>query len=103
MDKTNDINSVISAIEAMIVKLRQCTDDVWETVNTDIGGVLSMLTEIVNWAQELIGNGEEFPIDMVMQQIQNLNDAYTAKDEVLLADALEYEIKNMVYVYMENK
>ena len=42
-------------------------------------------------------------MDTVIQQIQNLNDAYTAKDEVLLADTLEYEIKNTVYVYMENR
>lgn len=103
MDKTMNIDLVIPIIEDMILKLRQCTDTVWEDVNTHIGVVISMMTEIVNWARNLIGQGEEFPMDTVIQQIQNLNDAYTAKDEVLLADTLEYEIKNTVYVYMENR
>ena len=103
MDKTIDIDLVIPIIEDMMLNLRQCTDMVWEEVNTHIGVVISVMTEIVNWAQELIGKGEEFPIDMVIQQIQNLKDAYIAKDEVLLADTLEYEIKNTVYVYMENR
>ena len=103
MKKTIDIDLVIPIVEDIILKLRQCTDTVWEDVNTQIGVVISMMTEIVNWAQKLIGQGEEFPMDIVIQQIQNLNDAYTAKDEFLLADTLEYEIKNTVYVYMENR
>lgn len=103
MDKTMNIDLVIPIIEDMIMNLRQCTDTVWKEVNTHIGVVISMMTEIINWAQDLIGKGEEFPMDMVIQQIQNLNDAYMAKDEVLLADTLEYEIKNTVYLYMENR
>ena len=103
MDKTMNIDIVIPIIEDMIMNLRQCTDTVWKEVNTHIGVVISMMTEIINWAQDLIGKGEEFPMDMVIQQIQNLNDAYTAKDEVLLADTLEYEIKNTVYLYMESR
>lgn len=103
MDKTMNIDLVIPIIEDMIMNLRQCTDTVWKEVNTHIGVVISMMTEIINWAQDLIGKGEEFPMDMVIQQIQNLNDAYTAKDEVLLADTLEYEIKNTVYLYMEKR
>lgn len=103
MDKTIDIDLVIPVIEEMIVNLRRSTDMMWDEVNTHIGVVISVMTEIVNWAQELIAKGDEFPMNMVIQQIQNLNDAYTAKDEVLLADTLEYEIKNTVYVYMENR
>ncbi len=103
MNKTSDVNSVISTIENMIINLRQCTDEAWDGVNSHIGMVISIMTDIVDWAQELIGTGEEFPMDTVIKQIQNLNDAYTAKDEVLLADTLEYEIKNTVYVYMENR
>lgn len=103
MNKTSDVNSVISTIENMIINLRRCTDGVWDDVNSHIGMVISIMTEIMNWAQSLIENGEEFPMDTIIQQIQNLNDAYTAKDEILLADTLEYEIKNTVYVYMENR
>lgn len=103
MDKTSDVKSVISIIENMIINLRQCTDEAWDRINANIGMVISMMTEIVNWAQSLIENGEEFPMNTIIQQIQNLNDAYTAKDEILLADTLEYEIVNIVYVYMENR
>ena len=48
MDKTIDIDLVIPIVEDIILKLRQCTDTVWEDVNTHIGVVISMMTEIVN-------------------------------------------------------
>ena len=58
-------------------------------------------SEMVNWAQQQIKEGREFPIDILLQQLQNLDEAYTQKDEVLLADTLEYEISNALQIYLE--
>ena len=40
-------------------------------------------------------------MDILLQQLQNLDEAYTQKDEVLLADTLEYEVSNALQVYLE--
>ncbi len=99
--KEKEIQNTIRLTEEMTLKLWQASDNVWSDINEQIEKVILAMTEIVEWAQTLVEAGEDFPIDVVLQQIQNLNEAYTAKDEVLLADTLEYEIKNTLYVYLE--
>ncbi len=99
--KEKEIQNTIQLTGQMAFQLRQASDNAWSDINEQIEKVILAMTEIVEWAQKLIEAGTDFPIDVVLQQIQNLNDAYTAKDEVLLADTLEYEIKNTLYVYLE--
>lgn len=96
-----EIQSTIQTTEQMILQLRQASDNAWNYVNLHMEELILTMTTVVEWAQHLIEMGEEFPIDVVLQQIQNLNEAYAARDEVLLADALEYEISNTLYVYLE--
>ena len=103
MDQRNDITNELQGLNDMIRYLRQNTDAVWDYINHHIGEVIAIMMKIVQWGQEMVEAGEAFPIDTVLQQVQNLNEAYTAKDEVLLADTLEYEIRNTIYVYMENQ
>ncbi|WP_418372934.1 hypothetical protein [Agathobacter sp.] len=102
MGKIEEIKKEIDNIDNMIKHLRQSTDGLWNYINDHINTTISMMMEIVEWAQQIVNSGIEFPINTVVQQIQNMNESYTAKDEVLLADTLEYEIKNTFYVYMEN-
>lgn len=99
--KEKEIQSTIQLTGQMAFWLRQASDNAWSDINEQIEKVILAMTEIVEWAQKLIEAGADFPIDVVLQQIQNLNEAYTAKDEVLLADTLEYEITNTLYVYLE--
>ena len=101
VEKMNDMRMIIENTEKMALQLRQMTDDTWNYVNQNIGSVISAMMVILEWAEELVKNGEEFPVDIILQQIQNLNDAYEKKDEVMLADTLEYEIVNALYVYQE--
>ncbi len=96
-----EMRDTVWIIEEMTMRLRQASDDVWDYVNAHVQELVYKMAEIVDWAQQKINEGEEFPMDILLQQLQNLDEAYTQKDEVLLADTLEYEVSNALQVYME--
>lgn len=101
MSMAGEIKDTIWIIEEMTLRLRQASDDAWDYVNVHVQELVYRMTEIVDWAQQKINEGEEFPMDILLQQLQNLGEAYTQKDEVLLADTLEYEVSNALQVYVE--
>ena len=101
MSMAGEIKDTIWIIEEMTLRLRQASDDAWDYVNAHVQELVYKMTEIVDWAQQKINEGEEFPMDILLQQLQNLGEAYTQKDEVLLADTLEYEVSNALQVYVE--
>ena len=96
-----EIKDTIWIIEEMTLRLRQASDDAWDYVNAHVQELVYKMTEIVDWTQQKINEGEEFPMDILLQQLQNLSEAYTQKDEVLLADTVEYEVSNALQVYLE--
>lgn len=96
-----EMRDIVWIIEEMTLRLRQASDDAWDYVNAHVQELVYKMTEIVDWAQQKINEGEEFPMDILLQQLQNLDEAYTQKDEVLLADTLEYEVSNALQVYLE--
>lgn len=96
-----EIKDTVWIIEEMTLRLRQASDDAWDYVNAHVQELVYRMTEMVDWAQQKINEGEEFPMDILLQQLQNLDEAYTQKDEILLADTLEYEVSNALQVYME--
>lgn len=95
------MKKTICVIEEIVLQMRQAEDGAWENVNRHFGQIVSAMEKTVKWAESLIQGGEDFPMDVVLQQIQNFNEAYEAKDEVMLADTLEYEIKNTLLTYIE--
>lgn len=101
MSMAGEMKDTLWIIEEMTLRLRQTSDDAWDYVNAHVQELVYKMTEIVDWAQQKINEGEEFPMDILLQQLQNLDEAYTQKDEVLLADTLEYEVSNALQVYLE--
>lgn len=101
MSKASEMRDTVRIVEEMVLRLRQASDDAWDYVNAHVQELVYKMTEIVDWAQQKINEGEEFPMDILLQQLQNLDEAYTQKDEVLLADTLEYEVSNALQVYLE--
>ena len=101
MSKTSEMKDTVQIVVEMTLRLRQDSDDAWDYVNVHVQELVYRMTEIVDWAQQKINEGEEFPMDILLQQLQNLDEAYTQKDEVLLADTLEYEVSNALQVYLE--
>lgn len=96
-----EIKDTVWIIEEMTLRLRQASDDAWDYVNAHVQELVYRMTEMLDWAQQKINEGEEFPMDILLQQLQNLDEAYTQKDEILLADTLEYEVSNALQVYLE--
>ena len=101
MSKASEMKDTVRIVEEMVLRLRQASDDAWDYVNAHVQELVYKMTEIVDWAQQKINEGEEFPMDILLQQLQNLDEAYTQKDEVLLADTLQYEVSNALQVYLE--
>ena len=101
MSKASEMKDTVRIVEEMVLRLRQASDDAWDYVNAHVQELVYKMTEIVDWAQQKINEGEEFPMDILLQQLQNLDEAYTQKDEVLLADTLVYEVSNALQVYLE--
>lgn len=99
--RLDEINEAIGRTEEMVLLLRRGADEAWNYVNANMEKMVSVMTEIVTWAQRMVSKGVDVPIEVILQQIQNLNEAYTKQDEVLLADTLEYEITNALYLYLE--
>ena len=101
MSKASEMKDTVRIVEEMVLRLRQASDDAGDYVYAHVQELVYKMTEIVDWAQQKINEGEEFPMDILLQQLQNLDEAYTQKDEVLLADTLEYEVSNALQVYLE--
>ena len=91
----------IDKIEQIVEALRQVKEYVWNSVNTEINIITEIFMRLIEKAQIIIDEGGEFPVDIVLQQIKNFNEALNMKDEILMADTLQYEIVNTMYVYLE--
>lgn len=97
-----DIKNKIREIQNIVVRLRQNQDNVWIDVNQTMSGIVTLMLEFIEYIK-VNGREEEIPMPVILQQIQNLNEAYNSKDYVMLADVLEHEISNALYVYIEEK
>ena len=95
------VKEEIDKIEQIVEALRQVKEYVWNSVNTEINIITEIFMRLIEKAQIIIDEGGEFPIDIVLQQIKNFNEALNMKDEILMADTLQYEIVNTMYVYLE--
>ncbi|MBQ3544342.1 MAG: hypothetical protein IJA34_05065 [Lachnospiraceae bacterium] len=67
-----------------------------ETINNNI-----VFTEFIEMIPKLQQLGVDIPIEVILQQLKNLVDAYEYRDSMLLADTLRYEINDSLQVYLE--
>lgn len=95
------IEKIIVEIEKIVIYARQNRENTWVELNQQITNLIQIMTEFLQFAEKKSALGEEFPVNIIICQIQNLNEAYRRKDAVLLADTLQYEIINALYVFME--
>ena len=95
------IHEEINKIEQIVVDLRQAKEYVWNSVNSEINIITEIFMHLIETVQIILNEGGEFPIDVVLQQIKNFHEAFNMKDEILMADTLQYEIVNTMYVYLE--
>ena len=90
------MEKLLNAIEKTIVELRQGQDDGLNLYKKNMPAVLDAISELID-----IAENTEFEIPV--QQLKNLEDSYTKSDTVILADTLEYEIKNSIMFLIDVK
>lgn len=95
-----NMRELVKKNEQVILQLRQNKEDA-------LRGCAELLPEIVNYMTELLKLAEkkdlgvEIPVEVLLQQMKNVEGAYRQKDVVVLADTLEYEIKESMYFYID--
>ena len=87
-------------------------DEYFEIMYKDFGEGMKELPKIVGCVQSITmkflkdieyynENGENIQITVTLNQLKKLLDAIDLKDQLLIADILEYEIKQNFIVYKE--
>ena len=94
------MEKLLNEIEKTIFELRQGQDDGLNLYKKNMPAVLDAISELMDIAE----NTEfEIPVNVLVQQLKNLEESYTKSDTVILADTLEYEIKNSVMFLIDIK
>lgn len=101
-EKVRYIEDILNKIEDIYVLLCQGDKkDGFEKLNSMMNELTNILGEMLD-GKEIFNKLEvEFPEEVVIQQINNLADAIEHKDTMLLADTLNYEIKNTLLFYVD--
>ena len=59
------------------------------------------MTEFIELIPKLQTAGIDIPQDVILKQISNMAEGYEYRDNVLLADTLDYEILDTLQLYVE--
>lgn len=97
IEQIQKMKTLLEEGEKVELELRQSQDGVWEHLAKILPDIIGVYQQFV----ELVNNGVEIPIDVLIQQLENFETAYGQKDMVVLADTLEYEIKEGICFYIE--
>ncbi len=86
--------------EVVTILLRNDNENinVIDTFMKDLSAILStVLSDLLNLQQQ----GVELPVDIILNQVENLKNSYANKDMVMMADCLMYEIKDTLIFYID--
>lgn len=90
----------------IVEKMDKITEDIWKNKKGINEELISCIKEINAVMKEFIGRVEEFrgygvdiPEDVILSQLRNLMDGFEQRDSILLADSMEYELKNTILFY----
>ncbi len=94
--------------EALLLQIESAVSQVWQTYRYSETTVQNCLKQIQEVLQEFLGRVEEFtgmgveiPVDVITAQLLNMLRAMEEGDQILLADTLQYEIKNTLLFYTD--
>lgn len=96
------VKKLIESIPPIVKQLRQNKGN---EAYTEFGKIFSdlnssMLT-FINAIPAINSMGVDIPTDVVISQLNNMVEGFQHKDNVLLADTLEYEIMESMNLYYE--
>lgn len=103
------MNNTITEIDNLIIKIGEITSLLYQNNTSSaykfFNNIMPQLNDIIAEFIEDIPRFKQFDVDIpqevILSQLDNLLDAFENKDTIMLADTLEYEIKQALMVYKD--
>lgn len=93
---------ILDKIENIIINLRQGKDrEAYKDINEQMPVVNELFVDIIRNINIFKENGIDVSENIIMMQLENMIDGLENKDDVKLADTLEYEISQTINVYKD--
>lgn len=95
-------DEISDKIENIIINLRQGKDrEAYKDINEQMPVINELFVDIIRNTNIFKENGIDVYENIIMMQLENMVDGLENKDDVKLADTLEYEISQTINVYKE--
>lgn len=95
-------DEISDKIENIIINLRQGKDrEAYKDINEQMPVINNLFVDIIRNINIFKENGIDVSENIIMMQLENMIDGLENKDDVKLADTLEYEISQTINVYKE--
>lgn len=93
------IDKVIGEMQNVAEMLWKCEAGAYQCMNEYVSGWQAVLQEMMNrmcrWTEE----GNEIPLDIIVCQMENFETAVRKKDDLMLADVLQFEFGETLKYY----
>lgn len=99
MEEIERNTRILSELDQVVQGLWENDKDINKQLVACIKDINQILKEFMNRIKEFQSYGVDIPEEVVLTQMRNLMDGFENRDSVLLADTLEYEIKNTILFY----
>ena len=95
---------VLEKINGIVIKLRQGKDkDAYKDINEQMSVINEIFVNVIKDITLFKENGIDVSENIIMMQLENMMDGLKYKDDVKLADTLEYEISETIKMYSKIK
>lgn len=95
---------VLEKINDIVIKLRQGKDkDAYKDINEQMSVINEIFVNVIKYITLFKENGIDVSENIIMMQLENMMDGLKYKDDVKLADTLEYEISETIKMYSKIK
>ena len=96
------VDNIIKQIPEVTVLLKQNKEtEGYQAFNRLVPDINNAMTEFIELIPKLQAAGIDIPQDVILKQISNMAEGYEYRDNVLLADTLDYEILDTLQLYVE--
>ena len=96
------VDNIIKQIPEVTVLLKQNKEtEGYQAFNRLVPDINNAMTEFIELIPKLQTAGIDIPQDVILMQISNMAEGYEYRDNVLLADTLDYEILDTLQLYVE--
>ena len=93
---------ILGKINDIVINLRQGKDrEAYKDINEQMPVINELFVDIIRNINIFKENGIDVSENIIMMQLENMIDGLENKDDVKLADTLEYEISETIRAYKD--